>query len=247
MCFCGKNNSLQIQNDKDSLGILENARLLTFIDDDGCNSFYSKFVPIILGNNISISTAIETGRVGTEDYMDWNSIKECRKVGAEILNHSKYHIYSKVDSEKRSKDDVRQEMLESIKDMTEHGYHETADIWVYPGASAGATLSVASEIMRCGINSSGSEVNTCPLKNRYNLRRYPICSHETHTFEDMKCFVDELIHNPGWEIWMLHSHNGFVTEEFISDFIKIIEYCRQNNVQIVSCQQALDFYGINRK
>ena len=234
-------------NTIDTIEIRKNAKLLTLIDDDGYNTFITMMLPIIKEKNVSISTAIETGKVGKNDYMDWKSIKKCKKRGAEVLNHSKYHIYSKEKSQQRTKEDIRQEMFESIDEMVKQGYKHTADIWVYPGASAGSTWSVCSEIMRVGINSSGSKVNTYPFKHRYTLSRYPICSKYTHTYDEMQGYIDELAKSSGWEIWMMHSHNGYMNTTFLEDLKKIIDYARSQDIRIVSVKEALDFYGIVNK
>lgn len=234
-------------NTIDTIEIRKNAKLLTLIDDDGYNTFITMMLPIIKEKKVSISTAIETGKVGKYDYMDWKSIKKCKKRGAEILNHSKYHIYSKEKSQQRTKEDIRQEMFESIDDMVKQGYKHTADIWVYPGASAGSTWSICSEIMRVGINSSGSKVNTYPFRHRYNLSRYPICSKYTHSYEEMKGYIDELAKSSGWEIWMMHSHNGYMNTTFLEDLKKIIDYARSQDIRIVSVKEALDFYGVVNK
>ena len=235
---CSTNGN--IKKYQETVEIRKKAKLLTLIDDDGCITL---LLPIVKSEKVSISTAIETGNVGTKDYMDWKTIKKCKKAGAEILNHSKYHIYSLQKTKERTKEDIRQEMYESIDDMIKNGYKETSDIWVYPGSSAGATYAIASEMMRVGINSSGSVVNMYPF-GRYTLKRFPICSHETLTFDDMKQYIDQLNQSPGWELWMMHSHNGYMNTTFLEDLKKIIDYAKSYDIRIVSVKEALDFYGI---
>lgn len=243
------NQQLTINNQQefvDTVEIRKKAKLLTFIDDDGHTSFVDKLLPIIKEKNISISMAIETSRAGTRNFMDWETIRECHEQGAEVLNHSKYHIYSKAESEKRSKDDIRNEMIESIEDLSSNGYEETSDIWVYPGASAGATVTICSKVMRCGINSSGSVVNDYEFikMHKYGLKRFPICNHMTNTLEDLKGYINQLNETPGWEIWMMHSIYNEMSEDFLNDFRKAIDYCLENNIRIVSVKEALDFYGV---
>ncbi|MBQ9131936.1 MAG: polysaccharide deacetylase family protein, partial [Clostridia bacterium] len=73
-------------------GILgQEYHFITFIDDDGYNTFYEKLLPLIEEYGISISTAIETDNVGTHNFMSWETIKKCYQAGAEILNHTKEH------------------------------------------------------------------------------------------------------------------------------------------------------------
>ena len=216
--------------------------MLTIIDDDGCNTFYDIMLPIIEEKDISISTAIETGNVGTEDYMTWEMIEECHNNGAEVLNHSRDHIYSKEDNENRSEDEIKDDMVSSIEMLKEHGYAETADIYVYPGASAGRTWSIAKKYFRVGINSSGSKTNEKGF-NRFNVSRYPVGSKEVPTYDEMKGYIDEVAStNNGWQIWMLHSHGGNITSDAVEDICRIIDYCKENNVEIVSAKEALDYY-----
>ena len=153
----------------------KNSKFLTLIDDDGYNSFTEKLLPVMKEKNVSISMAIETGKAGTGDFMSWETIAENHAAGAEVLNHSRWHIYSAEESEKRDRQAVKEEMIGSIQDLIDHGYADTADIYIYPGASAGSTWFIAQEVFRVGINSSGSVVNQPPFQ-QYNMRRYPIGS-----------------------------------------------------------------------
>ncbi len=222
------------------------AKFLTLIDDDGYNTFTEKLLPVIQEKSISISMAIETGNVGTGEFMSWEAIANNYAAGAEVLNHSKLHIYSAEESEKRDKDEIKEEMLESKQMLIEHGYADTADIYVYPGASAGSTWSVAQQVFRVGINSSGSEVNQMPF-SQFNMHRYPVGSTHVPSFAEMKGYIDELVESEGgWEIWMMHSNNGYMTEEYIEALKQVIDYCEEVGVQIVSVKYALDFYDIQK-
>lgn len=224
----------------------KNARFLTLIDDDGYVTFTEKLLPIVIEKNVSISMAIETGKAGTGEFMSWETIADNHAAGAEVLNHSRWHIYSKEESEKRDKAEVKKEMLGSIQDLIDHGYEDTADIYIYPGASAGSTWSVAQEVFRVGINSSGNEVNQIPF-SQFNMHRYPIGSTHVPDFEEMKGYIDEVAPSGGWEIWMMHSHNGYMTDEYIEALKQAIDYCDEVGVQIVSAKYALDYFDIQKR
>ena len=59
----------------------------------------------------------------------------------------------------------------------------------------------------------------------------------------MKGYIDEVAStNNGWQIWMLHSHGGNITSDAVEDICRIIDYCKENNVEIVSAKEALDYY-----
>lgn len=61
----------------------------------------------------------------------------------------------------------------------------------------------------------------------------------------MKGYVDELsIIDNGWQVWMLHSNNGNITNGAIEDICRIIDYCNEVNVEIVSAKEALDYYDL---
>ena len=149
-----------------------------------------------------------TGNADTGDFMSCETIAECHRAGAEVLNHSQRHIYSKAKSEQRSSEDIVAEILDSVADLEAHGYGNTADIYVYPGASADATWDEAKQVMRVCINAGGDQVNTFPFANRWIPKRYKVGSSHVPTFEEMKRFIDELTATGGWEIWLMHSHNG---------------------------------------
>ena len=181
--------------------------------------------------------------VGTASFMDWNTIEACANKGAEVLNHSCQHIFSEEESSKRSDNEIQNELIRSKTTMSEHGFSKTANIYVYPGASAGRTWKLVSKEMRVGINSSGSKVNKPPL-NLTNLSRYPVGNKYTPSFEEMKGFVDDVIDSNGWEIWMIHSHYSYVNDVFISNFEKVIDYCFEKGVRIVSAYDALNYLGV---
>ena len=225
-------------------GDRKTARLLTLIDDDGHQTFYEKLLPVIREKHVPISMAIETGWAGTGTFMSWETIAECHSAGAEVLNHSQRHIWSKEKSEQRTSEDIMEEMLGSIADLEEHGYGDTADIYVYPGSSAGATWDEAMQVMRVCIRAGGNIVNTFPFANKWILSRYKIGSDHVPDFEEMKQYIDELVDSGGWEIWMMHSNNGYMTDECIEALKQAIDYCRTVGVQIVTAKDALDFYGM---
>lgn len=219
---------------------------ITFIDDDGYYTFYEKMLPIIKEKGISISTAIEMENVGTKDFMTWEIIEECHSEGAEILNHTLKHIVSREEAEKLTTEEKLEQFEESKRVMDEHGYANTKDILIYSGASAGATWPEAQKTMRVGINSSGNEVNVQPFR-QYNMHRYVVGSDHVPDFEELKVYIDEVAQtDEGWEIWMMHSHNGYMTDEYIEAFKQAIEYCNEVGVQIVSAEYALDYYDIPR-
>lgn len=217
---------------------------ITFIDDDGYQTFYEKMLPIIEEKGISISTAVEMENAGTGDFMTWETIAECHERGAEILNHTLKHIVSKEEAEALTTEEKIEQFEESKRVMEEHGYENTKDILVYSGASAGATWPEAQKTMRVGINSSGNEVNVQPF-SQYNMHRYVVGSDHVPDFEEMKGYIDEVAQtDEGWEIWMMHSHNGYMTDEYIEAFKQAIDYCNEVGVEIVSAEYALDYFGI---
>lgn len=216
--------------------------VLTLIDDDGYNSFYEKLLPLIKEYGISISTAIETDNVGIRDFMSWEVIEECHKSGAEVLNHTKEH-YTTIEEVAELTDEEIKESFLIAKNMLEaHGY-STGNILVYSGATVSRTWSIAKDVFRCGINSSGNVVNTLPF-NLFNLRRYRVGSTHTPDFSELKSYIDEVAKADGWEIWMMHSHNGYMDDEYIDALKQAIEYCDTVNVKIMSVEEALDLFNI---
>ena len=220
------------------------AKMITFIDDDGYESFYKWLLPVVIEKKVNISTAVETGHVGEKYFMTWEQIAECHDAGAEILNHSRDHVYSNEVNQARTSEDILEEMADSIRILREHGYEDTCDIYVYPGASAVATWDEAQQIMRVGINSSGNKVNHYPLPNRYTIDRYRMGSDHTPDFSEMKMYIDEVANNGGWELWMMHSNMESMNDHYIDGLKEAIDYCGTVGVKIVSVQEALDFYGI---
>lgn len=220
------------------------AKFITFIDDDGYASFYEWLLPVVIEKKVSISTAIETSHVGEKYFMTWEQIKECHDAGAEILNHSRDHVYSHEINAARTSEDILEEMADSIRALRDHGYEDTSDIYVYPGASAVATWDEAQQIMRVGINSSGNKVNHYPFPNRYTLDRYRMGSDHVPDFSEMKMYIDEVADNGGWELWMMHSNMDTMCDHYIDGLKEAIDYCQTRGVKVVSVQEALEFYGI---
>lgn len=216
---------------------------LTLIDDDGYNSFYEKLLPLIKEYKISISTAIETDNVGIGDFMSWETIAECYQSGSEILNHTKEHYTTVEELTDVTDEEIKNSFLLAKSTLEAHGY-STGNILVYSGATASRTWSIAKGIFRCGINSSGNVVNTLPF-NLFNLRRYRVGSTHTPDFAELKGYIDESASTNGWAIWMMHSHNGYMDDEYINALKQAIEYCDTVNVKIISVEEALDFFNID--
>ena len=100
------------------------------------------------------------------------------------------------------------------------------------------------QVMRICIRAGGNLVNTYPFPNRWLFSRYKIGSDHVPDFGEMKQYIDELVAVGGWEIWMMHSNNGYMTDAYIQALKQAIDYCGTVGVKIVTAKEALDFYGL---
>ncbi|MCF0132354.1 MAG: polysaccharide deacetylase family protein [Blautia sp.] len=222
-----------------------NRRFITFINDDGYQSYYEKFLPIVKKKKVSISNAIEVANVGTNNFMTWEQIHEAQECGAEILNHTLHHVVSDEEVKKVGEKQYTEDLLRAKEIMEANGFYDTADILVYSGASAVSSWPWVKKTMRAGINSCGNKVNVMPFNSNI-LDRYRIGSDHVPTFEELKGYIDDLMEvEEGWEIWMMHSEYAYVTEDYLKAFEKAIDYCQEIGIEIVTAKYALDYFDIH--
>ncbi|MEM6525866.1 MAG: polysaccharide deacetylase family protein [Bacteroidota bacterium] len=69
------------------------SRVAVLTIDDGFKSFYKKALPLLTKYGFPATLFINTETVGGSDYMEWNNIKDARRQGIEIGNHTHSHDY----------------------------------------------------------------------------------------------------------------------------------------------------------
>ena len=67
------------------------SRTVVITIDDGFKSFYQYGYPLLKKYGFTATLFINTESIGKQDYMSWDQIKEVRKYGIEIGNHSEGH------------------------------------------------------------------------------------------------------------------------------------------------------------
>lgn len=210
--------------------------MITIIDDDGRPKLWTDFKPVIERQQVPITAAIITNRVG-DDLLSVNltQMKEMQKLGVEFVNHTTDHsdlLTLATDAEIESKLKPAQEWLNN------NGFN--GDYIVYPFGGVNANIKkIARKFSRAGIDISrgtNTGINYPPL-DTYSLVRTDF---ETNSITALKAKVDEAITNNGWLIIM--SHTGYESWT-ASKMEELIVYAKTKAIQFVTLENGMNQVG----
>ena len=212
--------------------------MMTFIDDDGAGTFYTKWLPVIDEKSISVTCALVASWVNTGTFLTWDQIETLKGHGAEFVNHSYSHEGYGVTL---TPEEVEADLIQAQSILYQHDCK--ADIFVYPGgATNNDAIKVVRQYCRCGFNASTFSLNTPPLKT-FNLNRVSMGTTGDTSLEYYKSQVDEAVANNGWLVWMTHSQYSTLDETQMGYIREVIDYARSLNVDIVNVEDGLNKIG----
>ena len=211
--------------------------IVTFIDDDGKDTFMTWWPSILTTQGINISIACITGRVGTAGYMTLQNFKDLQTQGCEILSHTVQHIDSNTISDANADTEYKNSQLW----MRQNGFIDGSDVLVYPGGlltSHVSTKTVARKYYKYAVSTViGESHNKLPVDNWC----VPRIDGNTSTLDQLKAALDAAVLNNGWVIVMTHSHLFDAAESTkINDFI---DYIQAANVPIMTFGAATEIKG----
>lgn len=219
--------------------------LMTFIDDDSCAEFADIWPDICREKNIRVNCAVISGAVGDSSHLSWSQIVSMHNDGiVEFVNHTD----EQATLAGIEKSVVHQRVMHCKNALAEHGIH-TGDILVYPyGTYDESCIDVLRDICRCAITTDMGETITynIPPVRTFALWRNELVESNASanpSLEWMKSVVDAAKANNAWVIWMSHSQYAGFTDSAIANIKALIDYAVEQDVEIVTVNEALEIYG----
>lgn len=210
--------------------------MITIIDDDGHVDFLNDLVPIIQSKHVPISTAVTYTRIGSDNtkWMTWDQIQTCYSAGAEVLCHTYSHDPDTPELDVR---EIEMQYTVARNEMYKRGLHD-ADILVYNNVTGDSDKcrAAASKVFKCGIHSSGREINQYGSIDKYYVKRIPIeLDPYYYDIDLVKELVDTVKVQGGWMVWIIHtSAQSWTTYDGTQCISDAIDYAIEQGVDIVS-------------
>ena len=224
------------------LMVEEFSPMLTIIDDDGNNKFYSDILPIITSEKVSISAAIPVGSIGSTNTMTWEQIEECYRCGAEILSHTYNHVTSY--SSEKTEHDIELDYTMARNELLSHGIYGGRYL-VFSGSTGEDYRAkiAAPYVYNLAINSAGNVMNYANSINMYRIFRYRIQTDGyNYNLEALKELIDACYASNGWMVWMIHTSDASWTETAKLNLIEAIQYAKTIGLPIVSVDYVYQHY-----
>lgn len=229
-----ENDSLLKKITKNNTGDL--APAITFIDDDGARSVYTKLLPIAKRKNIPYGIAFINNHLNDLSLAQLNELKEN---GFEILNHGTDAI-----TDLLVVDDLtaEAELIKSKKWLKDNGF--TDDIFVYSmGRVDSDKRKIVSKYNRCAFDTSNTkqQINTSPI-DTYNITRVNF-GLDGYDFNYYKDLIDETKKENGWLVFYQHCWYPDFTEDKILLTEQVVDYARSVGVDVVSPSDGFERFG----
>ena len=213
--------------------------MLTIIDDDGHQRFYTDLLPLIQSKHVPIASAIIGKNIGVSSvYMTWEQVTDAYTKGAEILNHTYSHLGQTEDD--RTSDEIYMDYTKNERLMYSNGIVTGGNIIVYPGGSAYLnTVQDASHRFAIGaFRATGNKINNIGETDLYSIDRYRIDSDYQYDQAALRGLIDGC--NNGWMVWMIHTSGAeWTTYDGATAIADAIDYAKTKNLPIVTAS-----YGI---
>lgn len=221
-------NLTQLQSSTEKLDEpTDNTPLVTFVDDDGEESFISQYVPILEKYQIKGCGSIIMGTQGLPGYATKDQLLDLQKQGWDILNHS-CDIDQLTDSNYKAKIDY------ALYVAKQDDFVAAKRIFVYPNGFSDTTIqSYAGLYFNYGLNADGN-VNQINNFLKMNCSRYfldPSLSQDKIIQE-----IQSMLKENNWLIVSTHSWE----KDGLKNLEPVITYLKSKDVKILTATQAID-------
>jgi peptidoglycan/xylan/chitin deacetylase (PgdA/CDA1 family) len=233
------------QQESVNLSVNKNAQaiqpLVTFVDDDGTTSAYTKMKTLFDSKGEKFVTAIISGWIGRPGFMTKSQIDDIYNAGHEIASHSVNHDWATTHPE---------QIKQSYDALNDLGY-EVENLVYVGGYFDQNVISETKKYYNCAVVVDRG-LNTSPIRT-FGLKRFAIGSMwagnvqdgilEDGSYASYKAMVDKAVATNSWLIFMSHCNNpqhDAVQEQHMSN---IIDYIKSLNVPIVTLKEGLKKYG----
>jgi peptidoglycan/xylan/chitin deacetylase (PgdA/CDA1 family) len=241
-------DSLKCVSARRVAGIRNPKPMLTFIDDDARSSFPEKWCDIITDTGIPVTISVSPAKIGGSQYMSWETIKQMvNEYGCETAIHGYDHEslrYSDRENkiERTEEAEVVSVVTQAQEAMDAQGLQ--SNIYVYP---YNETSALARKVLReyCDFAVGGYEgfnYNTHPI-DTYFINRTPLTRDEeanNFTLDQLKAFVDDVVANNAWGVFMTHAYQGGFTANMQQIIRDLVAYAREKGVEIVNAQTGYE-------
>lgn len=213
--------------------------MLTIIDDDGHQRFFTDLLPLIKNKNVPITSAVIGKNISVSDvYMTWEQVAEAYSFGAEIINHT--YAHKGQTEEDRSADEIYMDYTKNARLMNANGITTGGSIIAYPGGSAYLdTVQDASHRYAFGaFRATGNKINRIGETDLYAIDRYRIDTDYHYDIDELKGLLDGL--SGGWMVWMIHTSSAYwTTYNGATAIASAIDYAKSKGIPLVTTE-----YGI---
>lgn len=208
--------------------------MLTIVDEVPTQLYFDKVLPIAQRNGISIGCNVEPWHVN--NWQKWSkvSLKDCLDAGLEVIPMCR--TYKDSDKVIQSKAEYRKQVIAEQDFFKKVGIQ--TDVIVLPWRKRNRELAnkVLPEFYQASILRWGRQMNSWPMKSRYEISELG----PKMTYEEMSRFVDGVAYDNCWGIMMLRTWNKkSMTPESFDDLDKVIQYARQQGVEVVPLREGL--------
>lgn len=223
-----------------------NPPMLTIIDDDGNEKFYSEVLPLVTSKGVSITSAVipDMANTGNSTHMTWEQIVNASKSGAEIVSHTFNHLTGDL-VENMTEQEIWLNYQKANNTIASHGL-PGSDFLVYAGASGSyaTAQSAASHSSKCAFRAGGNAINYRGQFNRYYINRYRVQTDGyDYNPEELKQLIDYCLANGGWMVWMIHtSETVWTTQNGLTGITEAIDYAIEKGLPVVSVATGYKYY-----
>lgn len=221
--------------------------ILTIIDDDGRNSFYTVYKSLIQ-KGYPIVCCIDpvnwTGK--TDRFMSWEQVHELEEIGCEFIVHGAYPFMIGDNQHYKTADELRLYFEEAQAEFKKQKLSDW-DLAVYPQSDhTHETRLILSEYFRGAFASKEHDdiyYSTPPI-SQYRIARWFFNYDDLSSgFETAKLQIDGAIANNGWFVICTHSEMFDTDGKAIQTLESIINYAEQNGMSIVNARDGIDMFS----
>lgn len=182
-----KDNGFTILTLSDALDkkIEDGERLAVITIDDAFSSFYENAIPVLKKMQVPATLFVNTKTVGAEDYMSWDQLREVRKQGIEIGNHSHSHAYFLNAGENYL--DVFRQDVDSARMLFKENLRVQPALYAYPYGEF--TIEMEQVIREMGFRAGIAQFSGVWYEggNDYEIPRFPM----NNTYGSMESFKEK--------------------------------------------------------
>lgn len=226
---------------------VSNPPMLTLIDDDGNNKFYTELLPLIESRKVPITSAMIPYRADNHDsfpnHMTWEQIEDAYKRGADFISHSYDHLtWDRM--ENMTVQEVWLNYQKARNIMEQHGCMG-GQFAAYCGATSLHQIAIDAGKMayRCAFG-QGESINYRGKLDPYNIMRYRLQNEEYDLNPtNIKPLVDKCLADGGWMVWIFHtSETAWTTKNGLSAITECIDYAISQGLPIVNTDVGYKTY-----